>query len=73
VSDLNAGGNQAMQITIDRAYSIRRMRQAGLVVIAGSLLAFLAYSMFLMKTDHVDALSLPENTRPMIMMPHPKG
>jgi len=62
-----------MQITIDRSYSIRRVRQAGFVVIVGSLLAFLTYAAFLTKTDHVDALSLPENTRPMIMMPHPKG
>jgi len=49
------------------------MRQAGLVVIAGSLLVLFFYALFLTKTDHVDVLSLPENTRPMIMMPLPRG
>jgi len=62
-----------MQITMDRSYSIRRMRQAGLVIIAGSLMTLFIYALFLTGTDHVDALSLPENTRPMIMMPLPRG
>jgi hypothetical protein len=62
-----------MQITMDRSYSIRRMRQASLVIIAGSLMALFIYALFLTGTDHPDALSLPENTRPMIMMPLPRG
>jgi hypothetical protein len=49
------------------------MRQAGLVIIAGSLMTLFIYALFLTGTDHVDALSLPENTRPMIMMPLPRG
>jgi hypothetical protein len=67
-----------MQITMDRSYSIRRMRQAGFVIVAGSLMALFIYALFiyalfLTETDHADALSLPENTRPMIMMPLPRG
>ncbi len=61
-----------MQITIDRISSTRRVRFMATVLVAGVLLGVAMAVFYFATGDQNDGVSLPQNTRPMIMMPLPR-